>query len=430
MNYQETLRYLDELTRTGIKLGLDNTRALLEYFDNPHLKIPTLHIAGTNGKGSTAAFAESILRAAGWRTGLYTSPHLLDFRERIQVNRKRISPDQLSKLAGRVRQAAERLNIQATYFEVGTVMAFLHFQESGCQWNLIEVGLGGRLDSTNLCQPLVSVITSISRDHESSLGNTLPRIAQEKAAIIKSGGTVIAGSQTREVESVIRNRARDQGVRVLGFGRDFTAERTGGGPEGQVFDWAAPGRRLRSLETGLLGLYQVENAALAVAACLAGAESLSLSLPEKAIREGIKTARWPGRLEVVNREPWVVLDCAHNADAVKKLARALRDHFPYQTCRVVLGVMEDKNLAKIVEIIEEISDHTLLVRPRGRRSADPSNLFKLFKNNNKVIEIIEEIPYALHTAQKLSGPQDLVLVTGSVFTVAEAKQSFEFQGTP
>ena len=424
MDHPQTVEYLTGLTRSGIKLGLDNTIRLLEALGNPQLKVPTIHIAGTNGKGSTAAFTESILRAGGFRTGLYTSPHLADFRERIQVNRQPIGPKSLAAVATEVRAVCERENIPATYFEVGTAMAFLHFLRSGCEWNVIEVGMGGRLASTNVCQSRVAVITSISHDHESSLGNSLAQIAGEKAGIIKPGGTVIAGLRQKEPLEVVRQRARETGCPLLCLDREFQAIRTGYSAGGQMFDYSGPGSRYESLEIALLGAFQVDNAALAITAVQ---QALQGNIGPDSLREGLINTRWPGRLEVVCRDPLTLLDCAHNPDSVRNLTKAVREYFNYEKCRVVLGVMQDKDLPQIAEILGDFADEVILSRPRIERSADPHNLFKLFKTNHKVIEIIDEIQYALHTAQKRSGPKDLVVVAGSVFTVAEARQSFELQ---
>ncbi len=427
MNYEQTCAYLNDLIKSGIKLGLENTSRLLTALGNPQLKVPTIHIAGTNGKGSTAVFTESILRSAGYKTGLYTSPHLHDFRERIQVNRQEIFPEQLAQVATCVRQACEQESISATYFEVATAMAFLHFSQSECEWNIIEVGMGGRLDSTNLCKAQVSVITSISKDHENSLGQSLEAIAGEKAAIIKPGGTVIAGKNRNEVCEVIEARARKEECPTLFLGRDFKIRGRTWNNHNQTFDWSSPDLSFQKLEISLMGKFQVQNAALAVAAAQQAVKSQKTELSEHCLREGLKNARWAGRMEVVETGPLVLLDCAHNPDSVKKLTDAIREHFRFDKCRVVLGIMQDKDLPQIAEIIGSFADEVYITRPRIERSADPLNLFKLLQISNKVIEIIDEIQYALHTAKNRSGPRDLIVVTGSVFTVAEAKQSIEHQ---
>jgi dihydrofolate synthase/folylpolyglutamate synthase len=218
MNYQESLDYLYSLARLGIKLGLENTTRLLDYFGNPQLKTSTIHIAGTNGKGSTAAFVESILRASGYRVGLYTSPHILDFRERIQIDRQLIVPEEMVHWITTLKQVSEKLKLSPTFFEFSTLMAILHFERQDTDWNVIEVGMGGRLDSTNLCQGKVCIITPISRDHESSLGTDLSQIAREKAAIIKHPCTVVCGPQEKEVTQVIQDQCQNHKASLLQSG--------------------------------------------------------------------------------------------------------------------------------------------------------------------------------------------------------------------
>ena len=240
MNYQESLDYLFSLARLGIKLGLENTTRLLDHFGNPQLKTPTIHIAGTNGKGSTAAYVESILRASGYRVGLYTSPHILDFRERIQINRQLIEPDEVVHWVTVLKQTSEDLNIPSTFFELGTVMALLHFDRQKTNWNIMEVGMGGRLDSTNLCQGQVCIITPISRDHESSLGTRLSQIAQEKAAIIKHPCTVVCGPQEKEVIQVIQDRSRAHEASLLLLGQDFQVDIQSHSLQGQVLILMVP----------------------------------------------------------------------------------------------------------------------------------------------------------------------------------------------
>ena len=224
MNYQQSLDYLFSLTHSGIKLGLENTRRILAHFDNPQIKTRTIHIAGTNGKGSTAAFMESILRSAGYRVGLYTSPHLLDFRERIQIDRKMIGKEELAALTRRVKDATATLNIKPTFFEFTTVMAFLYFYEKAVNWSVIETGLGGRLDATNLCRGEISIITSIGMDHTKYLGNSLKEIASEKAEIIKEDGIVIAGIDDSAILNTIIDKASERNAPVYSLNKNFKVE--------------------------------------------------------------------------------------------------------------------------------------------------------------------------------------------------------------
>ena len=424
MNYQESLKYLYSLARLGIKLGLDNTAQLLEYFGNLQLKTPTIHIAGTNGKGSTAAFVESILRASGYRVGLYTSPHILDFRERIQIDRRLISPEELVHWVATIKKASEELNISPTFFEMGTVMALLHFARQKTDWNVVEVGMGGRLDSTNLCQGQVCIITPISYDHESSLGAHLSQIAQEKAAIIKHPCTVISGSQQDEVIKVIQDQSYSHKASLLQLGRDFQIDIQSHSLQGQVFHFNGPEIWYKGLEIALTGRHQSVNAGLAVAACTTLTDSF---VSEKSIRKGLKSARWSGRLEVYGKNPSLLLDGAHNIDSFKKLTTYLSELFPHKRKIWVFGIMKDKPLAEITELISDYADYIIATQPKSDRSTPPEQIRKTFKNFTKPIDLVDEIPSALDHAYQVADPDDVIVVTGSLFTVAEAKQVIDNQ---
>lgn len=426
-NYQDCMDYLYGLGQSGIKLGLENTRRLLDYFGDPHLKARTVHIAGTNGKGSTAAFTESILRSAGYRVGLYTSPHLLDFRERIQIDRVPISQPSLLDLVSRVKRAGDALGIAPTFFEFGTVMAFIHFFENQTDWNVIEVGLGGRLDATNVCQPEVSIIASISLDHAEYLGSDLKQIAGEKAAIIKKHGTVIAHIEEDEVFEVVSRRADTMNARLLRLGTDFKAESLSHDTGGQRISYRGGRGQFEDLEISLIGRHQAFNAALAIACCLE-LRAKNATVADRAVRDGLKSARWEGRLEVVGTRPTLLLDCAHNPDGVIKLTQAVRDYFTYRRCHVVLGILQDKPCKEMIEIISSIADRITLTKPRTARSWEPKSYLDNLPGDQKLVDIIEEIHYAIDTARKTSNPGDLICVTGSIFTVAEAKQAIVNEG--
>ncbi|PIQ98189.1 MAG: hypothetical protein COV67_00230 [Nitrospinae bacterium CG11_big_fil_rev_8_21_14_0_20_56_8] len=427
--YAETLDYLYGLAQTGIKMGLDPTRRLLDRLGNPQLKIPTLHIGGTNGKGSTAAFAESILRTAGHRTGLYTSPHLLDYRERIQIGGIPIAPDSVVDLATRVREVAEALEISASFFEVGTAMAFLHFAEQGTGVNIIEVGLGGRLDATNLCRARVSIITSVSRDHTQYLGNELRKIAWEKASIIKEGGTVFAHLEDQGVIDEVEKYAREQSARLFRLGRDFQVEIKTHHPGGSTFDFTdSDHERYEGLEIGLPGLFQASNAALGVAACRELARS-GIAVSESDIRKGLASARWPGRMEIIGSQPTLILDCAHNPAGVKSLTDSVRKWFPQRRIHVIFGVMNDKPVDEMLPRIAEWAEQIVLVRVRQDRSMDPETLRHRLAGMNIRVQVIENIGEALQTLIKMALPDDMICITGSIFTVAEAKKHIATHNT-
>ena len=421
--YQEGLDYLYSLTHSGIKLGLQNTSRLLQYFDNPQLGIRTIHIAGTNGKGSTAAITESILRATGLKTGLYTSPHLLDFRERIQINRNLIEKHDVTRLILKIKSAVEKLDVPVTFFEFGTVMAFLYFKEQNTDVNILEVGLGGRLDATNLCEADISIITSISHDHMEYLGDDLKQIAFEKASIIKPSGTVFAHIPDNEIFNVVNSLAQSREASVYRSNSEFKVAQIGPGQGSQTFDFIGEKENFKSLKLPLIGQFQAQNAGLAIAACL---KFLEIS-NEDEIRKGLKTVQWEGRLEVVCEHPTVVLDSAHNEASVRNMTTELCKNIKFSRCLVVLGLMKDKEIDKIVEILSQFGDRFYLVQVNPPRGEDPEKLQEKFKKYKKPVQVSESVSSALQTIKEFSNPNDLVCITGSIFTVAEAKKYFQYE---
>jgi len=417
---KNALEGLFVLTSRGIKLGLDNTSHLLDHFGNPQLAIPTIHIAGTNGKGSTAAFTESILRASGKKVGLYTSPHLLNFNERIQINRSPISDSELAELIFRVQEAVEQLKIPVTFFEFSTVMAFLYFFENKTDWNVIEVGMGGRLDSTNLCKVETSIITSIGMDHTQYLGQNLQQIAYEKACIIKDFGTVFAHIENKGALGVVKHVARERSAKLKLLGKDFKVKFKAATPRGQTIDFSFGDFHMKEVEIPLIGRHQVSNAGLALAACL---QLRSKGMPPNSsvLKKGLESARWEGRVEVISRNPTVVMDCAHNPDGVRSLTQTLRQYFSFERCLLVIGLMEDKAVDEMLKLFSCIGDHFILVKPRQERALDPEYSAKQLSVLHKPVDIISEIPYALKTAKKSSNPNDLICITGSIYTISEAK---------
>ena len=424
MNYQESLNYIESTISRGIKLGLENVTRLLGYFGDPQLKVPTIHIAGTNGKGSTAAITTSILMATGKKVGLYTSPHLQDFRERIQVNRTLIPKEDLANLVSRIKHAGDTLGISPTYFELGTLLAFLFFYEQKVDWNVIEVGMGGRLDATNLCQAQVSVITSISKDHVSSLGSTLEEIAFEKAGIIKNPTKVIIGNIPPSPLAVIEEQARKSGAEIRVLGQDFKVTACEQTENGLIFSFSGLGKALDSIKTPLLGRFQAENAALAVAACVSALQPQGI-IDDESIHLGLQKARWPGRLEIVHNRPKIILDCAHNLEGMKALGATLKEIFPDRKITLILGIMADKPFSEMIEFISYFAHYMIITRPNHDRSANPETLKKSFQKTGKPLEIREGLPSALRAALDRTDREDVICIAGSIFTVAEARQALE-----
>lgn len=425
MTYQEGLDYLFGLTKSGIKLGLENTTRLLTALGNPQDAIPAIHVAGTNGKGSTAVFIESILRASGFKVGLYTSPHLLDFRERIQIDRQPISENDLTKQISRIKKIALKQKIPISYFECGTALAFQHFSENNVDCNVIEVGLGGRLDSTNLCRGRVCVITSISQDHEQFLGNTLGDIALEKASIIKHPCHVVSGVKEVEAAQVIQKRSEEYSASFSQLDEDLKVHIHSHSLDGVHFDVEYGPHFYKNLRSSLLGRHQARNAALAIAAVSRYSEGDPSSINDSTIRQGIGNAYWPGRLEVVSKQPEIILDCAHNLEGIRQLMRNLEELYSDRPKRFILGFMKDKRYREMFEIVSRFAHHITLTRPKQDRSLDPAIWATEHFPENLSIEIVDNVSQALAANIKASRENELICVTGSLFTVAETKQYIE-----
>ena len=427
-NYQDAISYLYSLAQSGIKLGLKNTARLLRHFGDPQSKLSTVHVAGTNGKGSTAAITESILKAAGYKVGLYTSPHLLDFRERIQINRKMIGKQQTVDLILRIRSAVENLKIPITFFEFGTVLAFLYFHEQDTDISIIEVGMGGRLDATNLCKAKISIITSISLDHTQYLGDSLQQIAFEKASIIKERGTVFAHIPEEEVFQVVNSLAKKCFADVYRLGLEFHVTPEAENSEGNTFSYKWGARSLNKLTLPLNGHFQRNNAGLALSACLALNEQ-GFNIEEKHLRQGLEMVSWEGRLETVFSHPTVVLDCAHNEASVRNMTLELRENFKYSRCFIVLGLMQDKNIDEIIKILSQLGDQFFLVPVNPPRGETPKKLAKKLKYHNKACQTFETISDAFQAVKQIANQDDLVCITGSIFLVAAAKKIFNDKDT-
>jgi dihydrofolate synthase/folylpolyglutamate synthase len=351
--------------------GLDRIRDVLALLGNPHLAVPIIHVAGTKGKGSTAAFITQGLIAAGLKTGLYISPHLQDWRERIQIDRQLIEPFALARLVEDYQHLAGT-ETRISAFEVTTALAFLHFARQQCDAAVIEVGLGGRLDATNVVQPLVSVITSISLDHTQLLGSTLSEIAAEKAAIIKPGVPVVSAPQHPEAQAVIVSKAQQEGSSLTLVGRDVLVEPVHLSWQGTEARIGIPGA-MDSLFIGLPGEFQLENAATSVAA-LRQAQQAGLPISDEAIRTGLATVKWPGRLEIVSRDPLVIVDSAHNPYSMRQLVRALEALGGFATVSFVFGSMADKDVEGMLEAVVPAASRITFTQGANPRAASPVSL--------------------------------------------------------
>ncbi len=409
--------------------NLDRPRALLAALGHPERRYPSIHVAGTKGKGSTAAFLASILRTAGRRVGLYTQPHLHDYRERVRINGRPITPPALARTVTRLAAAAEQLERETpdlgplTTYELGTALAFQHFADAEVDWAVVEVGLGGRLDATNVLTPAVAVITALSLDHTALLGNTLAAIATEKAGIIKPGVPAVSAAQRPEAAAILEAIATERAAPLALGGRDFTwsGDHRAGMVNGP--DWGYAG-----LELGLIGDHQLENAAVAVTVIETLRLAAGLEASTKSVRQGLLNVRWPGRLEVLQAgpmQPTVVCDGAHNGDSAQRLVAAIRDYFPQRRLHLVLGTSADHDLAAIWAALRTLAPATVFAaastHPRARSAAD---IAAQVGNGDGDAKAMPSVQAAVHQAVQHAGPGDLVLATGSLFVAAEARAAF------
>ena len=413
MTTPDALQYLSRLEGTGIVFGLDNIRRILERLNNPHRSLKTVHIAGTNGKGSVASMLSTVFTEAGYRTGKYTSPHLLSFNERITVNEIPIADDRLFALIDETRDRVDEAPCfrSFTFFDFSTALAIRHFEETAVDIAFIETGLGGRLDSTNIINPLATVITNVGLDHTDYLGSSVREIAGEKAGIIKESTPVITGA-TGEAYDVIAEKARSLKAPVHALHRDFTYRKV----SDQHMDYRGLTMTCDNLSVGLLGDHQLSNAALA----LCGIEILGeagFPVSTKDIRKGMEQVVWPGRLEIVHRDPMILLDGAHNPDGMGTLAE-----FISRTCRnmkkiLIFGVMKDKDYQAMFRSIEPLVDTVILTRPQMERALHPEKM----ELSHSPILSTGSVHEALVAAAGIARKEDCIIVSGSLFTVGEAK---------
>jgi dihydrofolate synthase/folylpolyglutamate synthase len=418
MTYAAAVSYLYSLQKHGIKLGLDTMTALVGRLGMPQARYQNLHIAGTNGKGSTAALTASMFQAGGYRVGLYTSPHLVEFRERIRVDGRMIPESEIARLTEVVRSVSEP-DLSPTFFEFTTAMALKYFAESKVDAAVCEVGMGGRFDATNVVSPLACAITTIALDHQQYLGNTLESVAFEKAGIIKPGVPVITGRLPREAFETIKRIAADRHAQLLSLGKDFQVE--GETPAG--FSYSGGGVRYENLSCPLLGAHQLENCACALS-LVEAARQHRRGVGEAAIREGLRQVQWEGRLEVVARAPLMLLDGAHNpaaADALAEYLRAFRTSNPGSRVILVLAMMRDKDHRGFVEPFNGLVDDVVLTQADVKRSATVEELLPVIGAIWPHVQTHAWVAGALGEARRLARPQDAICVTGSLMLVGEVK---------
>jgi dihydrofolate synthase / folylpolyglutamate synthase len=413
-SYSETLNTIYNLRGGVIDLRLDRMNQALALFDHPEKQFPSFHIAGTNGKGSTAAMLHRILSQSGYRVALYTSPHLVSFTERIRVGAEEIAPNEVVALAQEIWDRTAAANVLLTFFEFVTVMAFIYFARRKIDVAVVEVGLGGRLDATNLVRPVVSLISTISKDHEAYLGSDLLSIAREKGGIIKQGIPAVCGALPSDVAALLKDIAGERNAPSYFLGRDFTFSLK----SEDLFDYRGLKWRLSDLDVALRGKHQKRNAALA----LAGLEIAAHDFPvnESALRKGLKAVRWPGRFEIVRDHPTIVLDGAHNGEGVRALIEELESFREQRKIRLLFASMEDKDWRLMLESLSEVVDEIVLTRVNMERCADPFHLASQLSGKIPY-RAIGNAPTALEYILDRAESDDIILIAGSLYLIGEIR---------
>jgi dihydrofolate synthase/folylpolyglutamate synthase len=435
MTYKEILAHLDALQMHKIKLGLEAMRSFLDEVDRPESRLKFVHVAGTNGKGSVCAAVSEVLDRAGYRVGVYTSPHLSSVRERFRIGSDYISEDAFAKIGTRICEVLGEEQI--TYFEFTTALGLLWFAESNVDLVLLETGLGGRLDATNVVTPLVSVITSISMDHEAYLGNSLTEIAGEKAGIIKPGVPVVSGALHPQVAPVIEEIGKANNAEVLSFRQDFdyavNPNKTWTWSGGNSLD----GREISGLRCSDSSLVQHENDSLAIAV-LQLLHKNGYEVTDQQINEGLANVRWPGRMEYFEQEYVPVddrnevvkqprklrylLDGAHNTDGVRNLARTLGEKFKYGKIVGVWGAMVDKDLSTTLGLVAPLVDELIITQPEGERSATPEQIYDILDEEQRAkARCVAKVDEAILAAQNSAEAGDLIVVGGSLYLVGAVR---------
>ena len=423
--YQQSLDYLYRLEKFGMIFGLTQVEKILNAIGNPHKEIQAIHIGGTNGKGSTAAIMSSILQKEGYRVGLYTSPHLIRFTERIKVNGKEIEKEEVAALVGWMRKEIEAAGITPpfTFFDFTTAMALHYFKQKLVDLAILEVGLGGRLDSTNVVDPLISIITNIAKDHEDYLGRSILKIAREKAGIIKKGRPLITAATQPQVLRLFSKVCQEKGSPYYRVGKDFLYVRA----EDRDFDYEGLNRKLWGIHLNLKGFHQVINATTALGA-MEVLEDLGYCVSTEAMVEGVREVDWPGRLEMVSSSPGVILDGAHNPAGALVLKESLEKEFQYQHLILLIGIMKDKDIRSMLHLLAPLADHIILTKPHTDRATPPVLLKKALGQNGKKAEIAEDLKEAIERGLSLTQKEDLLCITGSLYTVGEARAYFQSKG--
>lgn len=414
MKYEEAVEYIEGISVRGIVPGLESIQKLCMLLGNPQDSLRFIHIAGTNGKGSTLAFLSTVLSKAGFRVGRYISPTIFEYRERFQINGKMITKKDLGIYMEQVKSACEEMVAQGlaqpTPFEVETALAFLYFKEKACDYVVLETGMGGLMDATNLITTtVVSVLASISMDHMAFLGKTLEEIATQKAGIIKSGVPVVSLHQEPEAMAVVERVAMENGAKVY-LAEDTAMKNVKSSLLKQTFDYKA----YKKLEIGLVGTYQLQNCAL-VLKVIEVLQEQGVVISEKAIRQGLIETTWPGRFSVARKKPLIIVDGAHNEDAAKKLRASMDFYFTNKRIVYIMGMLKDKECEKVIELTCDKADQIItLTPPENKRALPAYELATMVREVNPRVTAVDSVEEALEVAMLLAGPADVIVAFGSL----------------
>ncbi|MFO7897271.1 MAG: folylpolyglutamate synthase/dihydrofolate synthase family protein [Candidatus Cloacimonadales bacterium] len=417
MNYQEFLDYIYQRHSGNVKLGLDRIKNILAEMGNPNLQLKGIHVAGTNGKGSTSAMCEAMALAHNLSTGLNTSPHLVDYRERIRVSGQEISFAELLEIYQQWGDMFEQN--EASFFEITTALAFYHFQQRKVDLAIMEVGLGGRLDGTNPFKSTVSVINTISIDHPKSLGDTVEKIAYEKAGIIKANTPVVVGKIAEPALSVIRAVATAKKAEIIQLGQDFSIENIHLDEAGTTFDYISEDLSLQQITINLLGEHQAYNCAVAITAFRLFMQKTQQELSAEKLRQGLSQINWQGRMQILQQKPTVIIDGAHNEEGIDALVKNIASIFPDKKIHFVLAILRDKNLKSIIEKICQLSYKLYISKNQSTRAAEIEEQAILAKSFGCQPILIPDVLEATKLALKNAQADELVFISGSLYTISE-----------
>ncbi|MFB7301877.1 bifunctional folylpolyglutamate synthase/dihydrofolate synthase [Heyndrickxia sporothermodurans] len=420
--YEEAIDWINSRLKFGIKPGLERMEWMMKKLGSPEKKLKVIHIGGTNGKGSTVTYLRSILNEAGYRVGTFTSPYIETFNERISVNGQPITDEEIIQLVNSIQPFVEEIETtnlgSLTEFEVITVMAIYYFAYMNpMDMTIFEVGLGGRLDSTNILQPILSIITNIGMDHVNILGHTVAEIAFEKAGIIKNEIPVITGAKQKEALEVIKNKSKDMNAKLFISKDDFKVENIRTLHRGEQFTFSYSNGQYQNLVINMLGKHQIENAILAIGA------AIFLHIDEPMIREGLKKAFWPGRMEVLSEHPFVIVDGAHNPEGINSLINTLQEHFPYKKKKMIFAALSDKELTNMIQPLAKLDAEVYFTEFDFPRAASAEQLFSLHllpqaKVNKNWKKLLEEMFNALEE-------NEMLIISGSLYFISNVKLFFK-----